>query len=321
MKKIFCVKNEDCYKLITILGLNFKIKSKKLERKLARIQEYEALKQQVNQAALHALRITPRLCLDSIGFHLIDHCNLNCWGCDVCAPIADKRYTSLESFIKDSKKLAELTQGNVKNINLSGGEVLLHPDVLEICKAARQMFPDSSINLFSNGILILSKGDDFWQFLQEHNISVMCTKYPINVDYEKIRQKANEFGLNFKFLNNEKVVKTSYHIPFDPSGKQDERENFINCFHANQCIGLHDGKLYTCSPAANAHHFNKYFNACMEISDKDYINIHEATSLEEILAFLAKPIPFCKYCNVKARTFGHDWQVSKKEKSEWCIEN
>ena len=34
LHKIFSVKNKDIYKVITILGLEFKIKSKKLENKI-----------------------------------------------------------------------------------------------------------------------------------------------------------------------------------------------------------------------------------------------------------------------------------------------
>lgn len=321
LKKIFCIKNKEDNKVITILGVTFKIKSKKLAKKFNEIKERESLKQQLIQISQHAKRITPRLALDTIGFHLVDHCNLNCWGCDVGSPIAEERFVTLESFVKDIKKLAELTSSNIKNILLSGGEALLNPHIFDMCKAAREAFPCAKIKIYSNGILLPQKEEDFWKFLEEYKISLACTKYPIKVDYDKIKEKADLHNVDFEFINNAEVTKTSYHIPFDTAGKQDERENFINCFHANECIGIHDGKIYTCSPAANAHHFNKFFNAGMEITDSNYINIHEASSMEEILAFLARPIPFCRYCNVKGRTFCHDWTISRKEKSEWFIEN
>ena len=55
----------------------------------------------------------------------------------------------------------------------------------------------------------------------------------------------------------------------------------------------------------------------MVLEEADYIDIYKAKSIQEILAFLAKPIPFCKYCNVKGRTFGHERGISKKEIEEW----
>ena len=78
-----------------------------------------------------------------------------------------------------------------------------------------------------------------------------------------------------------------------------------------------NGNLYTCTIAPNIEHFNKYFGYNLPLTDRDGIDIYKAESMEEILEFLAKPIPFCKYCKVKERTFNHEWTTSKKEINEW----
>ena len=313
LKNLYNYEKDDKHRTYKILGVKIKLKRKK--SKFDRIEKLIQNKEAIFDTKIK--RITPRPYLDSIGFHLVDHCNLNCKCCDVCSPIAEERFVTLESFSNDIKRLAELTNGNLKQISLSGGEALMNPNILEMFEVARKYFPDSTIRLQSNGILLQDKDEKFWNLLQKLDILVTCTKYPIKVDYDKIKNTALKYGVNFTFFNNADVIKTSYHIPFDVKGLQDPRENFINCFHANQCIGIHDGKIYTCSPAANAHHFNKYFKENMIIDDRNYIDIYKVKSMAEILAFLAKPIPFCKYCNVKGRTFGHEWGVSKKEIEEW----
>lgn len=64
--------------------------------------------------------------------------------------------------------------------------------------------------------------------------------------------------------------------------------------------------------AANIVHFNKFFDKNIPLVDKDGIDIYKAKSMKEILEFLSKPIPFCGYCKVNGRTFGHKWGISKK---------
>lgn len=318
IKKVFSAKNCENHKVISILGIKIKLKRNKnitFEEQIQKINKLIHKKEKDFNVKIR--RIIPRPYLDSIGFHLVDHCNLNCKCCDVCSPIAEERFVTLESFVRDIKRLKELSKGNIRQISLSGGEPLLNPHILKIIEAARESFPNSIIRLQSNGILLLKQDESFWKNLKRWDILVTCTKYPIKLDYDKIKNIALKYEVKFNYFNNEEVIKTSYHIPFDINGQQDPRENFLNCFHANHCIGIHDGKIFTCSPAANAQHFNKYFNVNMNLDAQNYIDIHKASSMEEILDFLAKPIPFCRYCNVKGRTFDNPWAVSKKEIEEW----
>jgi hypothetical protein len=34
---------------------------------------------------------------------------------------------------------------------------------------------------------------------------------------------------------------------------------------------------------------------------------------------LCQPIPFCRFCLVEKRTFGHPWQRSEKNIKEWTV--
>ena len=80
---------------------------------------------------------------------------------------------------------------------------------------------------------------------------------------------------------------------------------------------LDNGKLYTCAIHANIRHFNKFFNKNIPVSVNDYINIHKVRNYQEVLQFLAKPIPFCKYCDVKNRKYGITWKTSTKGIEEY----
>ena len=57
-----------------------------------------------------------------------------------------------------------------------------------------------------------------------------------------------------------------------------------------------------------------------KVTELDYIDIYKAKDYNEILQFLAKPVPFCKYCDIsKVRDMG-SWMRSSKDISEYIEE-
>ena len=199
-----------------------------------------------------------------------------------------------------------------------GGEPLLHPDITQFMKIARNNFPNTRIEIVTNGILLNQQNEEFWNACKEFDVTIVPTKYPLNIDYDKAKETAKSYGVKYEYYNNnEDILKTSFHIPLDVEGRQNAAENFTNCFHANWCVMLKNGKLYTCTVAPNIEHFNKHFGYSIPLSERDGIDIHKAESIDEILEFLARPIPFCKYCNVNGRSYGRKWGTSKKDISEW----
>ena len=70
----------------------------------------------------------------------------------------------------------------------------------------------------------------------------------------------------------------------------------------------------------NIDKLNKEFNTNFQRSCRDYIDIYSDINLDDIMKFLAKPIPFCRYCNTFAMRV-QDWGISKKEKEEWILQN
>lgn len=249
--------------------------------------------------------------------HLADHCNLNCQCCDHFSPIAQEKLTDLETFKRDIKRLSELCKGECDLIDFEGGEPLLHPDAIQFAIYARKNFPKGSLRFYTNGLLLPKQPESFWKACREYGIEIEVTKYPIPFDYETVSKKAQELGVRLFYCNNAETQKTSYLIPLDIYGSQSPVKSYCKCFHANSCIMLKNGRLYPCTVAPNIEHFNKYFHKDLVLSEADSIDIYKAKSFEEIAKFLAKPIPFCRYCNVSGREFGLKWGQSKRKITEW----
>jgi hypothetical protein len=47
------------------------------------------------------------------------------------------------------------------------------------------------------------------------------------------------------------------------------------------------------------------------------MDIHKAQNIEDILTFLATPMPFCRYCNPKGMIWDIGYGISKQDIREW----
>ncbi|GHV57157.1 hypothetical protein FACS1894182_05300 [Bacteroidia bacterium] len=242
------------------------------------------------------------------------HCNLNCKSCGHCCPLAKEHFQDVEALERDFKRLSQLSKRQIELVSLMGGEPLLHPQLIDIMCMARSYF-NGKIIIVTNGILLLKQSEEFWKACHGNNIDIEMSFYPINVDVEKIVETAKNYDVSF-ICRREKSGKQLpwYQANKDVDGRQNISKNFTNCSIANQIITLDKGRLYTCGTPNHYRRFNSYFGDTFEISPKDSIDIYEAKNLKEIMKFLSRPIPFCRYCK---HWEAIEWGLSKREMSEW----
>jgi organic radical activating enzyme len=279
------------------------------------------------------VRTTPRNNL-RVAFPLATDCNLNCAGCGTFSPCASKLpgggdRLDIEQFRMDINRLSELFDDKeIRAITLAGGEPLLNPKVSEFPYEIRKVFPSANVRIITNGILLLEQSEAFWKSMQDNDVTIEHTKYPIKLDYEKIENTVKAYGLRYFYANNGEVEKSFWRFPIVLNSKAretnwleyDSRANFISCGIANECITLLDGKLYTCSRIPLVKSFNTFFKADVPVSKYDGIDIYQAKSRDEIYKFLASPAPFCAYCRPDRVTEGHPFRISNLDISEWADE-
>ncbi|MDR1649688.1 MAG: radical SAM protein [Synergistaceae bacterium] len=252
--------------------------------------------------------------------HLVNHCNLDCWGCNHFSPLSDEWYADPNTFAKDLERLSELFDKDAASISLLGGEPLLHPELERFFPIARKAFPSAAIRIVTNGILLRKKDEMFWRECAAQNIDIAVTVYPdMEKQFEAAQDKGRSFGVKVYPFNSLETAKTSLHYPLDLSGGQSPSSNFVKCRQAI-AISLREGRLYPCCIRPHLHIFNKYFPAyALPDSEKDSIDIYAAKSVAEILDFLSRPIPFCRFCRIDKRSDSNMWQQSKKDIEEWSL--
>jgi hypothetical protein len=60
-----------------------------------------------------------------------------------------------------------------------------------------------------------------------------------------------------------------------------------------------------------------YFNEELLETEQDSFDIYKTNCFDEILIFLSKAVPFCKYCNPNKIIYSNKWEISKREITEW----
>lgn len=257
---------------------------------------------------------------------LADHCNLSCQMCDHYSQLSDKWFVDMEEFEKDMIRMGEICDHKLAAISLLGGEPTLHPDIINCMRITREQFPDTEIIVLTNGTLLLqleeSEKGNFWQACKDYDVHITVTVYPIKLDYEKIEQKAAEYGVALAMSSDihakslTKVVKISDKHTLDPSGSID-KFYCVNCLYFNKFCVLKSGKIYMCPVAAHIDIFNKRFEQNLEIKEKDYLDIYQIRSWEEIAEFSCRYVPFCSYCDLKHWGHHSEWKASSKKIDEY----
>ena len=229
--------------------------------------------------------------------HLADHCNLGCKGCSHFSPFADKVLADIDQYTKDIRQLRRLVT-NIRKIRLLGGEPLLHPNIAAFITTTRKYFPDSDIQVVSNGILLSTMKEEFWQACQQAKVTVELSIAP--PFYEK-----QEMWTAMVKSHKLRVIafrKKDFNDFIDVKGSSEEKENFKQCrkrmaieLGTSILPMLKEGKIYNCFIPAYIHYFNKKYAA--NIPNVEFINIHDPhVDGWDILKQIDTSTQTCKYC-------------------------
>lgn len=256
------------------------------------------------------VRIKPQL--RYLEFHLTDHCNLNCKGCGHFTPLAGKTFADLNDYIRDLKQLQKLFS-TIKTIVLMGGEPLLHPQIEAFLFETRSIFPNSSIKIYTNGILLPKMSESFWNACRACSIDIDITLYPpvkpkeadlIRLVEEKgLKVSTHSITLFFAFYNNkgDTCAKTAY----------------AKCHKRWYNPMLRNGKIYVCHKPATLKYFNKKFN--LKIPIDGFVNIHDPLlNGWDVIEKLDIAPSACRYCTLGLDTIpAFPWAPSNRVLQDW----
>jgi hypothetical protein len=244
-----------------------------------------------------------------------DHCNLNCIGCSHFSPLVSEKYNDISTLDRDCEQFSKFAKKHVNTVFFTGGEPLLHPEIAHMIQITSRHFDLSKIKIVTNAMILDQMSEEFWLVCKTHNVCISITPYPININVKKISELSVKYGVDIEIYGNTYKTKFRKDV-YDLDGLQNVEESFDKCCKS-MCHQLYEGKFYLCPSPLYVRYFNEFFQKNMAVVPRDYLDIYEIKDARTILSFIKKPIPFCKYCDIKATDHLVVWGKSQKEIGEW----
>jgi organic radical activating enzyme len=261
-------------------------------------------------------RMIPRTFINSVIYHLVEHCNLKCAGCLHFSNVAKECFADLAEFQKTFKRFVEVMGDAYQgSIVLLGGEPLLHPQIEQFIEAARRLTQSGTISILTNGLLLEKMPKTFWVTCAKCGVHLVISRYPINLNIQEIQKLADYYGIQLKTSSRNNNAWLQY--VFDLDGKQNIRSSFANCENANECFIMKGKYLYNCNVTACIEHFNKAFGQNLLLQEEDYLDLHSFNTKQELLQFISTPSPFCRYCDRRKLKLGQVWRRSEFDIKEY----
>lgn len=266
----------------------------------------------------HSLMENGKYFLHQLDYDIVHRCNLNCKLCSHFSPCQqeNENLVDIKTFRNDLTRMASMF--NIYKLLIVGGEPLLHPKLTELLKIAREILPESSIFVVTNGLLLRRFDNDIvtWNNLR---IKVWVSDYGILPNIE-------ELLVHYRYKKYEPYVKGKtkefYHLCLDLDGKQDAENNLKTC-RTSVCASLLRGRLYHCPIINHLHYLEDEFNVTFNTVKREDRgrDIYKCTA-KELVDYLDNDFAECNICNLEKREQSYqevEYGISNPKLENWVL--
>lgn len=229
--------------------------------------------------------------LPYLGFHICDHCNLNCNLCDHYSSLVKKpHFTNLEKFTQDFERLHEFIH-DIGWLRILGGEPLLNPEINDYIKLSRRLYPQAVIHVVTNALLLTKMPEEFFDTLRKCNAAIWISFYPpLKNKMSDIHKWLTEMNIQHDITN----LNETFECRQTLKPHNDPRKIFLQC-HQSHCHSLYDGKIAACFLPFTTKYFNAYYGK--NLPEDGALNLYDPTlTTEKLKAHLLRPFERCRYC-------------------------
>lgn len=229
--------------------------------------------------------------LPYLEFHVADQCNLNCKACEHYSGLVEEEvFPDFEKFRRDLNQLHRFIE-DIGVIRVLGGEPLLNPELPAYLELVRQVYPQTLLRIVTNGLLLFSAEDAFFDAVRGSDTEICISYYP------PLQKRKNEL----EALLAEKQVRFVFSLLINEFTKKQVLEahenpvrSFLQCNQAH-CNNLYDGKVAACFLPFTTKYFNRYFGK--SLPEDGAVDLYEEDmTTERLKRALNTPLQRCAYC-------------------------
>jgi organic radical activating enzyme len=226
----------------------------------------------------------------SLEAHIVDHCNLRCAECCTLSPHLDERFTSPAELRRDLTRAATALRPHV--FKITGGEPLLHPEIVPILEAARVSGISRVISVTTNGTFAPRMPPTFWRLIDRMTLSLYESAPLPDKSVAAIRERCEEHGVRLTikpYLGFQRMT------PENDDGHDEARAREIHkgCWLRVRCHLVHRGRFYTCTRPP---HLSAVLGR--DLAAEDGVELDGDDLLPRVLHYLERDEPSgsCRHC-------------------------
>jgi hypothetical protein len=220
--------------------------------------------------------------------HLADHCNLRCANCCTLSPGSEAWFVDPDDLRRDLEAIATSVRPHV--FKLTGGEPLLHPELLRCLDAARASGISERISVTTNGLLLAAMPDAFFERIDRLTVSHYSSAPLTEAALRSAAERCDRHGVQLTVKSIHRFQRMDAESPHD-----DERAAsvFESCWLKVRCHMFYRGRFYACTRPP---HLAAQRGAA--IPDGDGVDVHEPRLLPRLLSYLEReePLVACCFC-------------------------
>lgn len=173
-------------------------------------------------------------------------CQLSCCGCNHLVPLwreAGVWRSEPEQVARDLNHLATIMHAGAWGA--LGGEPLLHPQLVDILKIARESKVADKIEVWTNGMLVVKQSWEFWQSFDVLVLSRYEGKLD-DLEVERIAEKCAQQGVELVIKDERTWHNFRANLEAVPTNSADTRIKFDGCFFRQFSRVANRGYFFTC---------------------------------------------------------------------------
>lgn len=232
----------------------------------------------------------------SLEVHLTDHCNLRCVHCCTLSPFLAPRAVSVEELERDLARVARVLRPSL--LKLTGGEPLLHPEILRCLDVARASGLAPLVSVTTNGLLLPRMPEAFFERLDRLTLSHYASAPLPEAAVKRVAERCRAHGVVLTVKRVTQFARMDADPPHD-SGEQVRRIHEA-CWLKVRCHLLHRGRFHTCTRPPHLEDYLAARGHATNLAEEDGVALVEDAPalLRRLVQYLEseEPLASCRYC-------------------------
>ncbi|MCU0241220.1 MAG: radical SAM protein [Vicinamibacteria bacterium] len=175
--------------------------------------------------------------------HVVDHCNLRCVHCCTLSPHLAPWCVTPGDLAKDLAALARVLRPQV--LKITGGEPLLHPDLLEILRIARASRIADTLSLTTNGLLLPQQPAAFFASIDRLTVSLYPSAPLPAAHLALIQARAATHGVALTLKDCARFQRLTPERA--PGDLETAHDIYDRCWLKTRCHLIYRGCFYVCT--------------------------------------------------------------------------